>query len=150
MFKMRDIVCKISSREWKEKLSIIRIQIQMMICRWIKYDSIERIGYKMKRRGSSTWNHTNYSISKQSVAFRKMASSLVTLNSPCNNSRLTITNRSFHLTAPALWNSLPPDLRYFSSHSTSQPNLNSPIFSLSSSVFLKKLKTHLFRYSFPP
>jgi hypothetical protein len=76
---------------------------------------------------------------------------LVTLNRLSNNSRLKITNRSFHLTSPALWNSLPPDLRHFSSHSTSsQPNLNSPLFSLSPSVFLKRLKTHLFHFSFPP
>jgi hypothetical protein len=44
---------------------------------------------------------------------------LVTLNRLSNNYRLKITNRSFHHTAPALWNSLPPDLRHFSSHSTS-------------------------------
>jgi hypothetical protein len=31
---------------------------------------------------------------------------LVTLFRPSNNSRLKITNRSFHLTAPAQWNSL--------------------------------------------
>ena len=78
-------------------------------------------------------------------------SSLVTLNRPSNNSRLKITNRSFRLTAPALWNSLPPDLHHFSPHSTSsQPNLNSLLFSLSPSDFLKKLKTHLFHFSFPP
>jgi hypothetical protein len=58
------------------------------------------------------------------------------INRPSNNSHLKITNRprTFHHTAPALWNSLPPaDLRHFSSHSTSpQPNyLNSPLFFLS-------------------
>ena len=67
------------------------------------------------------------------------SSSLVTFNSPSNNSRHKITNKSFHLIAPALWNSLPPDLRHFSSPSTtSQPNLNSPVFGLYPSVFLKK------------
>ena len=46
---------------------------------------------------------------------------------------------------------IPRDLRHFSSHSTSsEPNLNSPLFSLSPSVFLKKLKTHLCLFSFPP
>jgi hypothetical protein len=46
------------------------------------------------------------------------SSSLVTLNRPSNKAHLKITNRSFYHTAPALWNSLPPDLRHFSSHST--------------------------------
>jgi hypothetical protein len=58
------------------------------------------------------------------------SSSLVTLSRPSNHYRLKITNRSSHLNAPVLWNRLPPDLRHFSSHSmSSQPNLNSPVFS---------------------
>jgi hypothetical protein len=83
------------------------------------------------------------------IVLRTRSSSLVTLNRPSNNSRLKITNRSFYHTAPALWNSLPPDLRHFSSHSTSsQPNLNSPLFSLSPSVFLKKTKNSSFSLFF--
>ena len=38
-------------------------------------------------------------------------SSLVTLYRPSNCSRLKITSRSFYYSAPALWNTLPPDLR---------------------------------------
>jgi hypothetical protein len=73
------------------------------------------------------------------------SSSLVTLNRPSNNSRLKLTNRSFHHIAPALGNSLPPDLRHFPSHSIfSQPNLQSPVFSLSPSVFLKNSPLILF------
>jgi hypothetical protein len=59
--------------------------------------------------------------------------------------QLFLIVRKCAYTAPALWNSLKPDLRHKSSHSTSsQPNLNSPVFSFSPSVFLKKLKTFLF------
>jgi hypothetical protein len=50
-----------------------------------------------------------------------------------------------------LWNTLPPDLRQFSHHfPPSQPICNLPVSALSSSLFLKKLKTHLFHFSFPP
>ena len=53
--------------------------------------------------------------------------------------------------APALWNSLASDFRHFSSHyASSQSNLNPSIFALSHSIFLKKLKTYLFHFSFPP
>jgi hypothetical protein len=63
---------------------------------------------------------------------------------PSDNSHLIITNTYLHLTVLALWNSLPPDLRHLSSHSTSsQPNLNSLAFSLSTSVFIKNLNSSL-------
>jgi hypothetical protein len=81
------------------------------------------------------------------------SSSPVTFYSP-SNSRLKIANRSssYVLHAPALWNSLPPDLGHFYSHSTSsQPHLNSPLLSLSPSICLsKELKTHLSNFSVPP
>ena len=120
---------------------------------WLKIN--ERIQYKVLsltyktlHSGHPSYLHSLLSL-KRNCSTR--SSSVVTLNRPSNNSRLKITNRSFYHTAPALWNSLPPDLRHFSSHSTSsQPNFNSPLFSLSPSVFLKKLKTHLFHFSFPP
>jgi hypothetical protein len=70
------------------------------------------------------------------------SSSVVTLTRPSNPSRLKITNRSFYHTAPALWNNLPTELRAYA------PNTHS--FALSTSQFLKKLKTYLFYHSFPP
>jgi hypothetical protein len=91
--------------------------------------------------------HPSYSILSLKRKCSTCSSSLVTLNRPCNHSRLKITNRSLYLTDPDLWNSLPPDLCHFSSRFTSsQPKLNSPLFSLS--VFLKKLKTHLLTFLF--
>jgi hypothetical protein len=73
--------------------------------------------------------------------------------SSSNDSRLKITNRSLHLTAPALWNSLLPDLRYFLSRSSSyQPNLNSPLFPF---LFCLQMTKHIsfssvFRLIWPP
>jgi hypothetical protein len=79
------------------------------------------------------------------------SSSLITLNRPSHTSRLKISNRSFYHSAPVLWNSLPPDLRHFTHHLTSStPSFDSPVSDLSTSLFLKKLKTHLFHMSFPP
>jgi hypothetical protein len=47
-----------------------------------------------------------------------------------------------------LWNSLPPELRHFSSHPTSQPNLKSSVFSLYPSVFLKKTQNSSLQITF--
>ena len=63
------------------------------------------------------------------------SSSLVTFNRPSNSSRLKITNRSVYHSAPALWNTLPPDPRQLSHHfASSRPICNA---SVSSSLFLK-------------
>jgi hypothetical protein len=74
------------------------------------------------------------------------SASVITLKRPSVSSRLQITNRSFYFTAPALWNSLPLDLRQPSSSISSD---FSP-FLLSPSQFRKRLKTHLFCHSYPP
>ena len=75
------------------------------------------------------------------------SSSFITLNLHTNTSRLRISNKSFCHCAPVLWNNLPPDLRQFSHHLTSSTSsLNSPVSDLSTSLFLKKLKTHLFHF----
>ena len=74
------------------------------------------------------------------------SSSVITLKRPYNPSHLKVSDRSFYHSAPALWNSLPKELRQYNSiHSKTQPLL----FQLSPSQFHKKLKTHLFAASFP-
>ena len=79
------------------------------------------------------------------------SSSLITLNRPSVSSGLKISNRSFFHFAPVLWNSLPSHLRHSAHHSTSPvPIAGSCISDLSTSLFLTKLKSHLFRISFPP
>ena len=70
----------------------------------------------------------------------------VTLIRP-TSTRLKISDRSFHLKAPAIWNSLPAHLRQpaVSSHS----NTSSGLLALSRPRFLAQLKTHLFQQSYP-
>jgi len=48
------------------------------------------------------------------------------------------------------YNNLPSHLRQVVHHVTPSPILNSPVSNLSTSLFLNKLKTHLFHSSFPP
>ena len=71
---------------------------------------------------------------------------LITLKRPYNPSILMVSDRSFyHSAGPALWNTLPKELRQYNSNlSNTQPLL----FQLSPQ-FHKKLKTHLFKASFP-
>jgi hypothetical protein len=76
------------------------------------------------------------------------SSALVTLNRSSKSSRLKITNRSFHHTAPALWYSLPLTYVNFYHSTSSQPNLNSPVISLSTSVFLKNSNLISFTFLF--
>jgi len=78
------------------------------------------------------------------------SSSLITLSRPSLTSRLKIANRSFHHSAPVLWNNLPSYQRQVAHHVTPYPISNSPVSDLSISPFLKKLKTHLVHSSFPP
>jgi len=76
------------------------------------------------------------------------SSSIVTL-SRASHSTLKRSNRAFRHAAPQIWNSLPLDLRQYSTNYTSDP-LQSPPLSISHSSFHSKLKTHLFRHSYPP
>ena len=120
---------------------------------WLKIN--ERIQYKVLSLTykSLQTGHPSYLRSLLSFTPNRStrSSSLITLNRPTNTSRLKILNRSFSHSAPVLWNNLPPDLRQFSYYPTSSTvTLNSPVSNLSTSLFLKKLKTHLFHSSFPP
>jgi len=71
------------------------------------------------------------------------STSLITLSRPSLTSRLKIANRSFYHSAPVLWNNLASHLRQVVHHVTPSTS-NSPVSYLSTSLFLKKLKTHLF------
>ena len=77
---------------------------------------------------------------------RTRSSDFITLERPANPSRLKITDRSFFIQAPAIWNSLPNTLRQYSNL------LGSPqhILKLSSKQFHSKLKTYLFTSSYSP
>jgi len=65
------------------------------------------------------------------------------------NSRLEITNISFYHSAHVLWSNLPSHLRQVVHHVTPSFISNSPVSNLLTSLFLNKLKTHLFHSSFP-
>ena len=79
------------------------------------------------------------------------SSYLITLDRPSVTSGLKISNRSFFHSAPLLWNNLPSHIRYSVHQSPlSLPTSGSCISDLSTSIFLKKLKSHLFCISFPP
>jgi hypothetical protein len=78
---------------------------------WLKIN--ERIQYKVLSLtyktlhfGHPSRRHSHLNLKRNCYT---RSSSLVTFIRHSNNSRLKITNRSFHLTAPALWNSLPPE-----------------------------------------
>ena len=116
---------------------------------WLKIK--ERIQYKILSLTYSTiqFNQPSYLRNLLTVQnkINTRSSSSVTLIRPSNPSNLMITNRSFTYTAPFLWNSLPLDLRLPSD--VTSPG-QTPILSMSPSVFHKRLKTYLFNLSFPP
>ena len=111
---------------------------------WLKIN--ERIQFKVLSLAyKSIQTHPSYLRCLLSFTLNR------SLNRPTITSRLRISNRSFSHRAPVLWNNLPADLRQFSHHPTSPTSsLNSPVSDLSTSLFPKKLKTHLFHFSFPP
>lgn len=82
---------------------------------------------------------------KIQTSTKTRSSDCVSLTRPSNPSRLKITDRSFYYQAPAIWNNLPPDLRQHSPSNSQLTPLN-----LSASLFHSKLKTYLFKKSYPP
>jgi hypothetical protein len=119
---------------------------------WLKIN--ERIHYKVLSLAYKSLNTGHPSYLRSLLSFTPhrstRSSSLITLNRPSLTSRLKISNRSFQHSAPVLWNNLPSDLRHIAHASTSSPTLHSPLSEISTSLFLKRLKTHLFHISFPP
>src|SRR6188768_3043908 len=77
------------------------------------------------------------------------SSSYLSLSRPPVSSSLKFCNRSLVYAAPALWNRLPKDLRQFAHHPISPLNTTSPPLALSSSAFHSRLKTELFKISYP-
>jgi hypothetical protein len=106
---------------------------------------ITPITYKTPQSGHPSYLPSLLSLKRN---FSTRSSSLFTLNRLSNNSRLKIISWSSNLTTPAMLNSLPPDLRHASSHSTSQPNFNSLVIPLCPSVFLKKTQNSSFALYF--
>jgi len=121
---------------------------------WLKIDQrihykVLSITYKTLQSHSPSYLHNLLQVQSNTST---RSSAIVTLKRPTVYSRLKITNRSFTHHAPFLWNSLPKELRQPASLSlhTNQSESTAPILALPTSQFHSKLKTHLFRQSFPP
>src|SRR6218665_2986154 len=76
------------------------------------------------------------------------------IRSPPVTSQLMFSNRAISITAPRLWNDLPPDLRTISSPpplslSITRHHLHLPPLSVTPRAFHSKLKSHLFDRSSP-
>jgi hypothetical protein len=110
----------------------------------IKY-KIASLTYKTLFTNQPTYLRNLLTI--QQSRFTRTSSHLTLYRS--SQASLKLSNRSFLHASPIIWNELPPSLRKFSSHPTTN-NLESRSLILSSSQFHKSLKTHLFHQSFPP
>src|SRR6218665_2377457 len=81
------------------------------------------------------------------------SSSCLTFSRPPVTSHLTFSERAISVTAPLLWNDLPPELRTFSlpppsSLQSIKHHLNHAPLSVTPQAFHSKLKFHLFKLSF--
>src|SRR6218665_1993454 len=123
---------------------------------WLKIP--ERIHFKVL---SLTYNSIQ---SSQPTSLRQLfpiqptrstrSSSCLTLSRPPVTSPLTFSKRAISVTAPRLWNDLPPELRTFSLPQPSslqiiKHHLQHAPLSVPPRVFHSKLKSHLFKLSFP-
>src|SRR6218665_3206852 len=82
------------------------------------------------------------------------SSSCLTLSRPPVTSHLTFYKRALSVTAPRLWNDLPPEVRTFSLPPPSslqiiKHHLQHAPLSVIPRAFHSKLKSHLFKLSFP-
>ena len=86
--------------------------------------------YKTLQIQQPTYLYNSLSFPSHSLSTRSSDSSVLSIPYV----RTSLGKRAFSVIAPRLWNSLPPDTRN----------------SLSVSTFRSKLKTHLFKFAFPP
>ena len=77
------------------------------------------------------------------------SSSYLSLSLPPVSSSLKFCNRSLVYAAPAIWNKLPKNLRQFSQPDISPVDVTSRPLELSSAAFHSRLKTELFKLSYP-
>jgi hypothetical protein len=118
---------------------------------WLKIP--ERIHYKVISLTLKTLQTSQPSYLRSLLTIQpRRSSSCLTLRRPPSISNLKSTNQSFSVSAPQLWNKLPPHLRSPSTNITSTAHTtdHSSIIALSNSAFLCKLKSFLFLKSFPP
>jgi len=121
---------------------------------WLKIDqrihyTILSITYKTLQSCKPSYLHNLLHVQSDTCT---RSSTTVTLKRPKVSSRLKIIDRSFTHHSPVLWNTLPKEFRKLAIHSSHAFQFGStpPLLDLSTSQFHSKLKTHLFRKSFPP
>jgi len=120
---------------------------------WLKIEQriqykVLSITYKTLQSGKPSYLHNLLNVQSNRLT---RSSDILTLQRPPVRSRLKLTDRSFTHYAPVLWNTLPKQLRQLSSPQSSLTLSDSaPLLALSSGRFHSKLKTFLFRQSFPP
>jgi hypothetical protein len=121
---------------------------------WLKIP--ERIHYKVISLTLKTLQTSQPSYLRSLLTIQPhrstRSSSCLTLLRPPSISNLKSTNQSFRVSAPQLWNKLPPHLRSPPTNITSTAHTtdHSSVIALSNSAFLSKLKSFLFLKSFPP
>src|ERR1043165_2320269 len=81
------------------------------------------------------------------------SSSVLTLSRPAVTTHLKFSNRAISITAPRLWNDLPPEFQTFSvpppSSSITHHHLPQALLSIPPKAFHSKLKFLLFNNSYP-
>ena len=116
---------------------------------WLKIP--QRIHYKLLSTTFTLIQHQQpsylYSQINIQSARSTRSSSLLTLSRP-PVSTAKLSDRSFHHFIPRLWETLPPSLRLLNTPSTGSSV--QPPLAISRSQFLSRLKTHLFKQSYPP
>ena len=116
---------------------------------WLKIP--QRIHYKLLSITFTLIQHQQpsylYSQINIQSARSTRSSSILTLSRP-PVSTAKLSDRSFHHFIPRLWETLPPSLRLLNTPSTGSSV--QPPLAISRSQFLSRLKTHLFKQSYPP
>jgi len=118
---------------------------------WLKIN--ERIKYKVLSLTYKSFITGQPSYLRSLLSFPShrctWSSSLITLVALLSPLVLKIANISFYQSAPVLRNNLPSHIRQVAHHVTPSPISNSSVSDLSTSLVLKKLKTHLFHSLIP-
>ncbi|PGH37857.1 MAG: hypothetical protein CRN43_18665, partial [Candidatus Nephrothrix sp. EaCA] len=118
---------------------------------WLKIP--QRIHYKIASLTYNTLQTSQPSYIRQLLTIQPpgstRSSSYLSLSRPPVSSSLKFCNRSFAYAAPTLWNGLPKDLRQFANPPNPPLNFIYPPLALSSATFHSRLKTELFKISYP-
>jgi len=118
---------------------------------WLKVP--QRIHYKIVSLTYNALQTSQPSYIRQLVTIQSpgstRSSAYLSLSRPPVSSSLKFCNRSLIYAAPALWNELPKDLRQFAHPSIPSIDFTSSPLALSPTTFRSRLKTELFKQSYP-